>query len=133
MAAGAGAAGQRWYTAEQTTPLLPGARTIPAAVLRNDRRRVRHPDEPCAQHGGGGERYDRVRKLYERDVELQLHRRQQQRRVRDHRPEAPRAGTGGLCDVNGRIASKFRALGAMGVKRGAKWFVWPHRFRAWRS
>ena len=27
--AGAGAVGQRWYTAEQTTPLLPGARTIP--------------------------------------------------------------------------------------------------------
>jgi hypothetical protein len=27
--AGAGAAGQRWYTAEQTTPLLPGVRTIP--------------------------------------------------------------------------------------------------------
>ena len=26
---GAGPAGQRWYTAEQTTPLLPGARTIP--------------------------------------------------------------------------------------------------------
>ncbi len=27
--AGAGAAGQRWYTAEQTVPLLPGMRTIP--------------------------------------------------------------------------------------------------------
>jgi hypothetical protein len=27
--AGAGAAGQRWYTAEQTVPLLPGTRTIP--------------------------------------------------------------------------------------------------------
>ena len=27
--AGAGAAGQRWYTAEQTTPLIPGSRTIP--------------------------------------------------------------------------------------------------------
>ena len=27
--AGAGAAGQRWYTAEQTTALQPGARTMP--------------------------------------------------------------------------------------------------------
>jgi hypothetical protein len=31
--AGAGAAGQRWYTAEQTTPLLPGARTIPLRLF----------------------------------------------------------------------------------------------------
>ena len=31
--AGAGPAGQRWYTAEQTTALMPGARTIPVRLF----------------------------------------------------------------------------------------------------
>jgi hypothetical protein len=30
--AGAGAAGQRWYTGQQTSPLVPGSRTIPVLI-----------------------------------------------------------------------------------------------------
>ena len=45
--AGAGVAGQRWYTAEQTTPLLPGTRTIPLRFFETTGGAFDRPTSPA--------------------------------------------------------------------------------------
>ena len=79
----------------------------PRATLRDHRRQVRHADEPGPQYRDGGERNGHVPELFERDVDLQLHRWQQQRQVRNDCLEPCRTGAGWLCAMRGNTGLRF--------------------------
>ena len=66
--AGAGAAGQRWYTAQPTAAFAPGSRSIPVHDLRDHRRDVRHTDASRPEYRGSGERNAGIPELLGRDA-----------------------------------------------------------------
>ena len=75
--------------------------------LRDHRRDVRHPDASWPENRGGGDRDDGIPELFGRDVQLQLHRREQQRPVRNHRLEPRRPGAPGM---RVRVSSVLRLI-----------------------
>ncbi len=97
--AGAGAAGQRWYTAS-APGICAGFPFDPAGDLRNHPGRVRHTDGACPDQRGGGYRNARLPKLFDCDIQLQLHRRKQQRPVRNHSVDPNRSGASRLRVLN---------------------------------
>ena len=110
---GAGPAGQRWYTAEQTTALMPGARTISVQFFETTGGAFDTPTSPAPSTVVVGSGTIAFESCTSATLSYNFTGGSSSGASGTHRPEAPRAGTGGLCDVNGRIASKFRALGAM--------------------
>ena len=97
----AGAAGQRWYTAQAA--FTPGLRSMPVMIYETTGG-VRHPDACWPEDRVGGDRDDGLPELLGRDVQLQLHRRRQQWAVRNHQPEPRRTGAPGLHNVANRRA-----------------------------
>ena len=100
--AGAGAAGQRWYTA-QPTATFAGLPFDPADDLRDHRRVVRHTDAPRPENRAGGKRNAGLPELLGRHVQLQLHRREQQRPVGNHHPATRRPGAPRLHAIAGVV------------------------------
>ena len=98
--AGAGAAGQRWYTAQ--AHLYAGLAFDSRDDLRNHRWVVRHTDASWPEHCGSGDRHNGIPELLGRDVELQLHRRKQHGLLRNDRFEPRRSATPWLLNANPR-------------------------------
>ena len=96
--AAAGAAGQRWYTAQGD--FTPGLRSIPLTIYETTGGMFDTPTPRRPENGGGGHRDDDIPELFGGDVQLQLHRRQQQRPNRNDRLEPRRTRAARVHGVN---------------------------------
>ena len=75
--------------------LCAGLPDDPADPLRDHRRVVRHPEAPRAEHRAGGQRNAGLPVVRRGNLQLHLHRRDQQRRIGNHHPATRRPGAPG--------------------------------------
>ena len=95
--ANAGAAGQRWYTAQGA--FTPGLRTIPVQIYETTGGMFDTPTPPGQSNRGGGDRNDDLPELFGRDVQLQLHGRKQHWFIWNHHLGPRRSGAAWLHSI----------------------------------